>query len=84
MSYTVEILRSAQKQLARLDRQAQERIVAAIRALAKDPRPEGCRKLTGRTAWRIRVGDYRVLYEVEDNRLRILVVSLGHRKEVYR
>lgn len=84
MSYAVEILRSAQKQLARLDWQAQDRIIEAIRALAKNPRPKGCSKLTGRAAWRIRVGDYRVIYEVEDNLLRILVVSVGHRKEVYR
>ena len=84
MSYTVEILRSAQKQLARLERQAQERVVPAIRALSKDPRPVGCRKLTGRPAWRIRIGDYRVIYEIEEGRLLILVVSVGHRKEVYR
>lgn len=84
MSYTVEILRVAQKQLARLDRQAQKRIIDAIRSLAANPRPVGCHKLTGRPAWRIRVGDYRVIYELEDSRLRVLIVSVGNRKDIYR
>ena len=84
MSYTVEILRSAQKQLAAIDRQDQPRIISAIRTLANEPRPPGCKKLTGRPAWRIRVGVYRVIYEIHDNRLLVLVVAIGHRREVYR
>jgi len=84
VSHAVEILRSAQKQLSRLEKRAQERSIFAILALANNPRPDGCRKLTGRSAWRIRIGDYRVIYEIEDDRLRILVVSVGHRKEIYR
>ena len=52
-------------------------------ALAGDPRPNGCRKLSGSEEYRIRVGDYRVLYEIEDAVLRILVVRVGHRRDVY-
>ncbi|MEI7902564.1 MAG: type II toxin-antitoxin system RelE/ParE family toxin [bacterium] len=75
MSYTVEILRVAQKQLSRLDRQSQERLIVAIRFLAVNPRPEGCLKLTGRPAWRIRVGAYRVIYEIADGQLRVLYTA---------
>jgi mRNA interferase RelE/StbE len=82
--YRVEILRRAQKQLDRLPIQDVERIAAAIEALADDSRPEGSKKLSGRSGWRIRVGQYRVIYEVED-RIRILtVLDVGHRKDVYR
>jgi len=84
VTYTVIILRSAQRQLARIDRQDQPRIISAIQALADDPRPPGCKKLTGRDAWRIRVGVYRVIYEIDDDRLRVLVVAIGHRGGVYR
>jgi mRNA interferase RelE/StbE len=84
MIYAVEILRSAQRQLAKIDPQAQERIIDSIRALADDPRPSGCKKLSGRPAWRIRVGDYRVIYEIHDRQLVIVVVTLGNRKDVYR
>lgn len=84
VTYRVEILRSAQKQLAKIDRQDQSRIISAIRELANDPRPPGCNKLSGRPAWRIRVGTYRVIYEIHDDRLLVLVVTIGHRKDVYR
>ena len=84
MTYTVEILRSAQKQLAKIDGQDRERIIDAIRALANDPRPPGSKKLSGRSAWRIRIGTYRVIYEVHDERLLVLVVAVGHRREAYR
>ena len=84
MTYAVEILRIAQKQLAKLDRQAQTLIIDSIRQLAADPRPSGCKKLSGRPAWRIRIGAYRVIYEIHDNRLLVLVVTIGNRKDVYR
>lgn len=64
MTYTVEILRSAQRQLAKIDRKDRHRIITAIRGLASDPRPTGSKKLSGRPAWRIRVGVYRVIYEI--------------------
>ncbi len=84
MSYSIDILRVAQKQLARIDRTQQQRIIAAIRDLASDPRPSGCKKLSGRPAWRIRIGPYRVIYEIQDERLLVLVVTIGDRKDVYR
>ena len=84
MTCTVEILRSAQRQLAKIDRKDRHRIITAIRGLASDQRPAGSKKLSGRPAWRIRVGVYRVIYEIADDRLLVLVVAIGHRKEVYR
>lgn len=84
MTYAVEILRVAQKELTKIDRQAQSRIIASIRELANDPRPAGCKKLSGRSAWRIRIGAYRVIYEIHDNRLVVLVVTIGNRGDVYR
>lgn len=84
MTYSVSILRSAQKLLGSLSPASQDRIVAAIRRLASNPRPPGVKKLAGREAWRIRVADYRVIYEIVDADLTILVVDVGHRREIYR
>ena len=84
MTYSIDILRVAQKQLAGIDRIQQQRIIDAVRALASDPRPSGCKKLSGRPAWRIRIGPYRVIYEIHDDRLLVLVVTIGDRKDVYR
>ncbi|MBW6511264.1 MAG: type II toxin-antitoxin system RelE/ParE family toxin [Desulfuromonadaceae bacterium] len=84
MSYALEILRSAQKQLAHIDRHDQLRIITAIRSLADEPHPAGSKKLSGRDAWRIRVGTYRIIYEIQHDRLLVLVVSIGHRRAVYR
>jgi mRNA interferase RelE/StbE len=78
------MLRSAQKQLTRLPAEDQERILVAMEALADAPRPQGCSKLTGRDAWRIRVGDYRIIYEIFDDRRVVIVVVVGHRKDAYR
>ena len=84
MTYAVDILRTAQKQLAKLDRQAQVRIIDSVNKLAFDPRPASCKKLSGRPAWRIRVGSYRVIYEIHDGKLLVIVVSIGDRKNIYR
>jgi mRNA interferase RelE/StbE len=85
MAYHVEFLPSARRDLKRLPKPAQIRIATALRALADDPRPAGVVKLAGdENAWRIRVGDYRVLYEIHDKRLLVLVIRFGHRKDVYR
>ena len=84
MTYAVEILRAAQKQLAKIDPQAQSRIIDSIRGLAIDPRPQGCKKLSGRPAWRIRIGAYRVIYEIHDGQLVVLVITIGNRGDVYR
>lgn len=83
MSYTVSLSNAAQKQLSRLDRSIARRITEAMAALGDSPRPPGCKKLVGIDAWRIRVGDYRVVYQIFDGRLLVLVVRIGHRREVY-
>lgn len=82
--YTVLIIRRAQKELSRLPARAYERVRDTIRSLAENPRPSGCLKLTGRDAWRIRVGDYRVVYEIDDEKQTVTVRHVGHRRDVYR
>ncbi|MCK9305663.1 MAG: type II toxin-antitoxin system RelE/ParE family toxin [Bacteroidales bacterium] len=62
----------------------QSRIVDAVNKLAFDPRPSSCKKLSGRPAWRIRVGSYRIIYEIHDDKLLVLVISIGDRKNIYR
>ena len=84
MAYSVGVERKAQKQIARLSSEMQDRIEAALGALAYDPRPPGCVKLTGRDDYRVRVGDYRILYDIEDDRLTVVVVKVGDRKEIYK
>jgi len=83
VSYQGQILRRAQKALAQLPRGDYERVRDAIRALAAEPRPPGCKKLVGREGWRIRVGRYRVLYEIEDVVRVVTVLDVGHRRDVY-
>ena len=84
MTYALLIERRAQRSLSRIAVQDRERISDAIRRLAEEPRPHGVKKLSGRDAWRIRVGDYRILYEIQDECLFILVIDVGHRREIYR
>lgn len=84
MSYAVEILRSARKQLERIAAESQERILVAMEALAETPRPEGCTKLSGRDAWRLRIGEYRVVYEIDDAGKRVVIVVVAHRRDAYR
>ena len=84
MSYTVLILRCAQKELTRLLLAPYERVKAAILKLSENPRPMGCRKLTGREGWRIKVGDYRVIYEIDDEQQSVIVLHVGHRRDAYR
>jgi mRNA interferase RelE/StbE len=81
--YTVLILPSAQKQLSKLPGAMATRIEDKLLELEHDPRPPGCKKLRGRDAWRIRIGDYRAIYEIHDERLVVTVIVIGHRREVY-
>ena len=84
-SYEIEITRTAEKQLKKLQRAEQGRVVAAVLRLADEPRPRGSRKLTGYDdVFRIRVGTYRVLYSVSGRRLVIIILKVGHRRGVYR
>ena len=84
MTYRVEISRRAAKAVTSLDKPLRRKILAAIDALADDPRPVGCRKLAGQQAWRIRVGDCRIIYEIHDQVLVVIVIDIGHRREIYR
>jgi mRNA interferase RelE/StbE len=81
--YTLLILPSAQKQLSKLPDAVATRIEEKLLELEHDPRPPGCKKLRGRDAWRIRIGDYRAIYEIDDDRLIVTVITIGHRREVY-
>jgi mRNA interferase RelE/StbE len=83
--YEVRIAKRAAKSLVSLERRDQQRIRAAIELLAEDPRPPACVAMRGEhSVYRVRVGDYRIVYEVRDEVLLIQVVRIGHRREVYR
>ena len=82
--YRVTLAASAKRELIALSANAIERILPKIRELANDPRPPGCKKLRGgRNLWRIRIGDYRVVYTVNDTTKTIDVTRIAHRREVY-
>ncbi len=83
MSYRIFILRHAQKELSHISARSFERIKESILRLGEDPLPRGCKKLTGRDGWRIRVGDYRVIYEVDNDGQIVTVLHIGHRRDVY-
>jgi mRNA interferase RelE/StbE len=84
-SYRIEVSRSAAKDLRGIDRQWIPKILASIEALESDPRPAGCKKLVGSDrTYRIRIGDFRVIYDVHDDTLIILIVRIRHRRDVYR
>jgi mRNA interferase RelE/StbE len=84
VTYRVEVAPAALRQLRKLDRAALRRVQAAIELLADEPRPTGAKKLVdGGGEWRVRTGDYRVVYQIHDNVLLILVVAVGHRREIY-
>jgi len=85
MPYTVEIDTKAAREIRSFPRHDQARILAKAQALADNPRPPGCVKLAGGSnLWRVRVGVYRILYQIQDDRLLITVVRVGHRRDVYR
>ena len=84
MAYSVGVQRRAQKQIARLSATTQDRIENTLQALADDPRPRNSRKLRGRESLRLRVGDYHVIYEVDDDRQVVTVFQVGHRRDIYR
>ncbi len=85
MNYRIAYQPGAQKQLGRLPVPAQTRVAAAIGALADDPRPHGCKKLQNRVnQYRIRVGDYRVVYSIHDAIVTVAVIDIDHRKNIYR
>ncbi len=83
MKYSLLILRRAQKELANLDKTEYERVRDAVALLVENPRPTKCKKLVGRDGWRIRVGNHRVIYEIDDIKREITVLHIGHRRDVY-
>lgn len=82
-TYRVELRPAAARALRKLDPQVRRRIQGAIALFAQDPRPPAARALQGRPGLRVRVGDYRIIYTVQDDVLLVVVVALGHRREVY-
>lgn len=85
MSYRVEVAPAAARQLRKLDNSARRRVQTAIELLADDPRPPAATKfVSGAGEWRVRTGDYRIVYEIHDDVLLVLVVALGHRRDIYR
>ncbi len=84
MTYTIYIERYAQKQIMKLDKKAIPLIKSAIAGLADNPRKRGSIKLKGEEAYRIKVGNYRIIYEIDDNKVTVIVVAVGHRKDVYK
>ena len=82
--YALLILPRAQKQLAALPKSAYDRCKAAILRLVESPRPRGSLKLTGRDGRRVRVGDYRIVYEIDDHAHSVTILDVGHRRDIYR
>ena len=83
-SYELVFRKSVAKDLRAFPKQEVKRIMQRIRLLADNPRPTGCEKLSGQERYRVRQGAYRIIYEIEDARLTVLVVKVGHRRDVYR
>lgn len=84
VTYRIEVRPAALRALKQIDQTDRKRIDAAIAMLAIEPRPPAAISLRGRDGWRVRVGNYRVLYTIDDGVLLVVVVTLGHRREVYR
>jgi mRNA interferase RelE/StbE len=84
LAYRVRIEKQASKALEKLDTVTQNRIVEVIRSLADNPRPTRSRKMKNREGWRVRIGDFRVIYGINDERSVVSVAKIGHRREVYR
>lgn len=82
-SYELVFRKSVAKDLRAFPKQDVKRILDRIRSLATDPRPPGAEKLSGQERYRVRQGVYRIIYEIEDRKLSVLIVKVGHRREVY-
>ena len=85
MAYEIRVSRPVEREVRALPQQVRDRLRSAVRELAENPRPAGCEKLAGTNdRYRIRVGDYRVVYEINDDEQQILVETVRHRRDVYR
>jgi len=83
-AYKLFFKKSVQKDFDAIPKKDLRRILNRIEALAKDPRPDGCEKLTGQERYRLRQGRYRIVYSIQDDELTVWVVKVGHRKDIYR
>ena len=81
--YQIQITRTAQKQLDKLPDSVADIIIQAIHDLAANPRPHGCKKLKGRDGYRIRKGDFRIIYDIYDKILTVEIIAIGNRKDIY-
>ena len=84
MAYRIELKTSVNKDFRPIPSQDIERIISKIDSLATDPRPAGASKLVGTQAWRVRTGNYRILYQIDDQAQSITIIKIGHRSAVYR
>lgn len=84
MTYSVVVLPAAVRAIRRLPPDGRRRVEAVLELLSDDPRPPAAKRLTARAEWRVRSGDYRVLYRIDGDVLTVVVVHAGHRREVYR
>jgi mRNA interferase RelE/StbE len=84
LKYTVVLTKKAQKQLDKLSDAIANPLFKAIANLQENPRPQGCKKLKGRDGYRIRVGNYRIIYDIFDDALIVDIITLGHRKDIYK
>ena len=82
--YKIEFIKNAQKELSKLPEQTRIRIIRAIHKLGSDPRSGNVRPMVGAKSWRLRVGDYRVVYDISDGNLKILIVRIRHPRDIYR
>jgi len=83
MTFSIEFKKSALKTLKKIEKKHQIIISRSIKELALNPRPKNCLKLSGSPFYRIRCGDYRIIYDIQDKRLVIIILKIGHRREVY-
>ena len=83
-AYKLFFKKSVQKDLSAIPKKDLKRILRRIKALAEDPRPAGCEKLTGHERYRLRQGRYRIVYSIQDDELTVWVIQIGHRKDIYR
>lgn len=84
MTYEIEFSAKASKELQKLPHQARKQVAQAINKLAANPRKGSVRPMVGVSSWRLRSGDYRVVYDIHDHRLLVLVIKIGHRRDVYK
>ena len=82
--YEISVKKSAVKELEAIPKKELQKIIKKIQSLASDPRPEGSQKLSHREQYRLRQGDYRIIYSVQDDDLTVHIIKVGHRKEIYR